>query len=144
MRENAGYHRLEAPAGAPLRERAQHPGPAGEGIAAKAAIVRIKAADRRSEEERAPALSELQRRAVDRRGTGLVGLLDGTVAALDDTTLEQLWRINVGSGFTAPTMTFEVNGKQYVAIAPGPSSAGRSRLVNTPEFKDQRHSCRVH
>jgi hypothetical protein len=30
-----------------------------------------------------------------------IGLLDGTVAALDDTTLEQLWKINVGSGFTA-------------------------------------------
>jgi alcohol dehydrogenase (cytochrome c) len=75
-------------------------------------------------------------------GGGLVfiGLLDGTVAALDDSTLEQLWKINVGSGFTAPPMTFEVNGKQYVAIASGPSSAGRSRLVNTPELKDQRHA----
>jgi alcohol dehydrogenase (cytochrome c) len=75
-------------------------------------------------------------------GGGLVfiGLLDGTVAALDDTTLEQLWKINVGSGFTAPPMTFEVNGKQYVAIASGPSAAGRSRLVNTPELKDQRQA----
>jgi alcohol dehydrogenase (cytochrome c) len=75
-------------------------------------------------------------------GGGLVfiGLLDGTVAALDDTTLEQLWKINVGSGFTAPPMTFEVNGKQYVAIVSGPSAAGRSRLVNTPELKDQRQA----
>jgi alcohol dehydrogenase (cytochrome c) len=75
-------------------------------------------------------------------GGGLVfiSLLDGTVAALDDSTLEQLWKINVGSGFTAPPMTFEVNGKQYVAIASGPSSAGRSRLVNTPELKDQRQA----
>ena len=75
-------------------------------------------------------------------GGGLVfiGLLDGTVVALDDSTLEQLWKINVGSGFTAPPMTFEVNGKQYVAIASGPSSAGRSRLVNTPELKDQRQA----
>ena len=75
-------------------------------------------------------------------GGGLVfiGLLDGTVVALDDITLEQLWKINVGSGFTAPPMTFEVNGKQYVAIASGPSAAGRSRLVNTPELKDQRQA----
>jgi alcohol dehydrogenase (cytochrome c) len=75
-------------------------------------------------------------------GGGLVfiGLLDGTVAALDDNTLEQLWKINVGSGFTAPPMTFEVNGKQYVAIASGPSNAGRSRLVNTPELKNQRQA----
>ncbi len=75
-------------------------------------------------------------------GGGLVfiGLLDGTVAALDDTTLEQVWKFNVGSGFTAPPMTFAVNGKQYVAIASGPSAAGRSRLVNTPELKDQRQA----
>jgi len=73
-------------------------------------------------------------------GLVFIGLLDGTVAALDDTTLEQLWKINVGSGFTAPPMTFEVNGKQYVAIASGPSAAGRSRLVNTPELKDQRQA----
>src|SRR5215813_6848233 len=55
-------------------------------------------------------------------GGGLVflGLTDGTVAAFDDTTLEQLWRINVGSGFSAPPMTFEVGGKQYIAIASGP------------------------
>src|SRR5215469_5371922 len=75
-------------------------------------------------------------------GGGLVfiGLLDGTVAAFDDITLEQLWKINVGSGFTAPPMTFEVNGNQYVAIASGPSAAGRSRLVNTPELKNQRQA----
>jgi alcohol dehydrogenase (cytochrome c) len=73
-------------------------------------------------------------------GLVFIGLLDGSVAALDDSTLEQLWKINVGSGFTAPPMTFEVNGKQYVAIASGPSSAGRSRLVNTPELKDQRQA----
>jgi outer membrane protein assembly factor BamB len=45
-------------------------------------------------------------------GGGLVflALFDGTVAAFDDTTLEQLWKINVGSGFTAPPMTYEING----------------------------------
>jgi alcohol dehydrogenase (cytochrome c) len=75
-------------------------------------------------------------------GGGLVfmALMDGTVAAYDDTTLQELWKINVGSGFTAPPMTFEVGGKQYVAIASGPSRSGKSRLVNTPELKDQRHA----
>jgi alcohol dehydrogenase (cytochrome c) len=75
-------------------------------------------------------------------GGGLVflGLLDGTVAAFDDTTLDQLWKVNVGSGFTAPPMTFEVNGKQYVAIASGPSNVGRRRQANTPELKDQRNA----
>ena len=75
-------------------------------------------------------------------GGGLVflALMDGTIAAYDDTTLEQLWKINVGSGFTAPPMTFEVGGKQYLAIASGPSASGKSRLVNTPELRDQRHA----
>ena len=46
-------------------------------------------------------------------GGGLVflGPTDGTVAAFDDTTLEQLWKIHVGSGFSAPPMTFEVGGR---------------------------------
>jgi alcohol dehydrogenase (cytochrome c) len=75
-------------------------------------------------------------------GGGLVflGLLDGTIAAFDDTTLEQLWAVNVGSGFSAPPMTFEVNGKQYVAIASGPSQGAKRRLVNTPELKEQRNA----
>ncbi len=48
---------------------------------------------------------------------------------IDDTTLDELWKINVGSGFSAPPMTFEVNGKQYVAIASGPSGASQSKLA---------------
>ena len=66
-----------------------------------------------------------------------MALLDGTVAAYDDTTLEELWKINVGSGFSAPPMTFEVDGKQYVAIASGPSGGSQSKLVLTPELKEQ-------
>jgi len=75
-------------------------------------------------------------------GGGLVflALLDGTIAAYDDTSLDELWKINVGSGFSAPPMTFEVNGKQYVAIVSGPSPVSRGRLGNTPELKDQRHA----
>ena len=73
-------------------------------------------------------------------GLVFLALMDGTIAAYDDTTLDQLWKINVGSGFTAPPMTFEVGGKQYLAIASGPSAAGKSRLVNTPELRDQRHA----
>jgi len=75
-------------------------------------------------------------------GGGLIflALLDGSVAAYDDTTLEEVWKINVGSGFAAPPMTFEVNGKQYIAIASGPSSAAKSKLINTPELKEQRNA----
>ncbi len=73
-------------------------------------------------------------------GLVFIGLLDGTVAAYDDSALTELWKINVGSGFTAPPMTFEVNGKQYVAIASGPSRVGKARLVNTPELKEMRQA----
>jgi alcohol dehydrogenase (cytochrome c) len=68
------------------------------------------------------------------------GLLDGTVAAYDDTSLAELWKINVGSGFAAPPMTFEAGGRQYVAIASGPSRVGVARLANTPELKEMRHA----
>jgi len=73
-------------------------------------------------------------------GLVFVGLLDGTVAAYDDTTLDEVWKVNVGSGFSAPPMTFEVNGKQYLAIASGPSPASQSKLILTPELKEQRNA----
>ena len=73
-------------------------------------------------------------------GLIFLGLTDGTVAAFDDTTLEQLWKTNLGAGFNAPPMTFEVNGKQYVAIASGLGAAARSTIAKTPELKDQRNA----
>jgi alcohol dehydrogenase (cytochrome c) len=75
-------------------------------------------------------------------GGGLVflGLLDGTIAAFDDATLDELWKANIGTGFTAPPMTFEVNGKQYLAITSGPSAVAKAKLVNTPELKDMRNA----
>jgi alcohol dehydrogenase (cytochrome c) len=76
-------------------------------------------------------------------GGGLVffGLMDGTVAAFDDTTLDELWKINVGSGFSAPPMTFEVSGRQYVAIASGIDLAsGKRRRANAPELSEQRNA----
>jgi alcohol dehydrogenase (cytochrome c) len=75
-------------------------------------------------------------------GGGLVflALFDGTIAAFDDTTLDELWKINVGSGFTAPPMTFEANGKQYVAIASGPSGTARTLFPVVPELKEMRQA----
>jgi alcohol dehydrogenase (cytochrome c) len=75
-------------------------------------------------------------------GLVFVALMDGTVEAFDDTSLDPLWKINLGSGFGAPPMTFEVNGKQYLAIASGPSPTSRTKLLATPELKDQ-HSATV-
>jgi alcohol dehydrogenase (cytochrome c) len=73
-------------------------------------------------------------------GLIFLALADGTVAAYDDSTLDELWKINLGSGFSAPPMTFEVNGTQYLAITAGQGASARSRLVNTPELRDQRNA----
>ncbi len=72
-------------------------------------------------------------------GVIFTGFTDGTFAAYDDTTLDPLWKINVGSGFNAPPMTFSVNGKQYIAIMSGLSRISLSRHVFTPELRDMRN-----
>jgi alcohol dehydrogenase (cytochrome c) len=72
-------------------------------------------------------------------GLLFTGLGDGTFIAYDDTTLEPLWKINVGNGFNAPPMTFEAGGKQYVAILSGLSQFSKARLGLTPELRDMRN-----
>jgi alcohol dehydrogenase (cytochrome c) len=72
-------------------------------------------------------------------GLLFTGLVDGSFAAYDDTSLEQLWEINVGAGFNAPPMTFEVGGKQYVAILTGLSRNAKAALLNTPELREMRN-----
>ena len=67
------------------------------------------------------------------------GFGDGSFAAYDDISLEQLWKINVGTGFNAPPMTFEAGGKQYVAIMSGLSRISMGRLVLTPELREMRN-----
>ena len=71
-------------------------------------------------------------------GLVFTGFTDGTFMALDDTTLEPLWKINVGVGFNAPPMTYEVNGRQYVAILTGLSRIALGKHSNFPELKEQR------
>jgi alcohol dehydrogenase (cytochrome c) len=78
-------------------------------------------------------------------GIVMTGLLDGTLVALDDQTLEELWRINMGAGFNVPPITYAVNGKQYIAISSGlccvrPSgqiSNSLARKNATPDLRDQ-------
>jgi alcohol dehydrogenase (cytochrome c) len=69
-------------------------------------------------------------------GLVFTGFGDGSFAAYDDVSLEQLWKINVGSGFNAPPITFEVGGRQYVAIMSGLSRISKGRLVLTPDPRD--------
>ena len=42
--------------------------------------------------------------------------------------------------FSAPPMTFEVGGKQHIAITSGRSASAKAKLINTPELKDQRQA----
>jgi hypothetical protein len=72
-------------------------------------------------------------------GVIFTGYTDGTFAALDDMTLDELWRINMGTGFAAPPMTFEAGGKQYVAILSGLGRASRQRNSLSPELRHMRN-----
>jgi alcohol dehydrogenase (cytochrome c) len=72
-------------------------------------------------------------------GLVFTAFMDGSIVAYDDTTLDQLWKFNVGTGFNAPPMSFEAGGKQYVAILTGLSRNARSGLVNTPELREMRN-----
>ena len=69
----------------------------------------------------------------------ITGFTDGTVAIYDDTTLDQLWHFNVGSGINAPPMTFEVNGKQYLVIQSGLNRNGLAINSMTPELREMRN-----
>ena len=73
-------------------------------------------------------------------GVVFSGFTDGTLIAFDDTTMQQLWKFNVGVGFNAPPMTFEVGGKQYIAILAGLSRIALAKHAFTPELKEQRNS----
>jgi alcohol dehydrogenase (cytochrome c) len=72
-------------------------------------------------------------------GLVFTAFVDGSFAAYDDTSLEQLWKINVGIGFNAPPMTFAAGGKQYVAILAGLGRTAKMTIVNTPELREMRN-----
>jgi alcohol dehydrogenase (cytochrome c) len=60
----------------------------------------------------------------------------GEVYGLDAKTLQKLWGFNTGGGVNAPPMTFEVEGKQYVAILVGMGGAWDKWFIDsTPELK---------
>jgi alcohol dehydrogenase (cytochrome c) len=72
-------------------------------------------------------------------GLVFTAFVDGSFAAYDDSSLEELWKINVGIGFNAPPMTFAVGGKQYVAILAGLGRTAKMTIVNTPELREMRN-----
>ncbi len=69
-------------------------------------------------------------------GIIVTALIDGTVIALDDQTLDELWSFNVGTGINAPPMTYAVDGRQYIAIATGLTRNSMGRLATTPEKRN--------
>ena len=63
-----------------------------------------------------------------------LGQPDGTFAAYDGKTLQELWSFNAGSGINAPPITFAVGGKQYVAVLVG--SRQVANIINrAPQLK---------
>jgi alcohol dehydrogenase (cytochrome c) len=72
-------------------------------------------------------------------GLVFTAFTDGTLAAYDDVTLEQLWKVNVGTGINAPPMTFEAGGRQYVAILSGLARNARNINSQTPELRELRN-----
>ena len=52
------------------------------------------------------------------------GRADGNFVAYDATSGAELWRFNVGSGISAPPITYSVAGRQYVALLVGWGGAG--------------------
>jgi alcohol dehydrogenase (cytochrome c) len=62
------------------------------------------------------------------------GHIDGTFAAYDAKTLQEVWSYNVGAGINAPAITYSVNGKQYVAVLVG-SRQRDTTLRDAPELR---------
>ncbi len=61
---------------------------------------------------------------------------DGKFVALDAKTLKPLWSFETGGGLNAPAMTYEVDGKQYVAVLVGLGGAWDKWYVDgTPDLK---------
>ena len=64
-----------------------------------------------------------------------LGQADGTFGAYDARTLKELWSFNIGTGISAPAISFAVNGKQYIAILAG-FNKQTFGLLGFPELKN--------
>ncbi len=64
-----------------------------------------------------------------------MGHVDGTFAAYDAKTMQEVWSVNLGTGINAPPITYSVNGKQYVAVLVG-SRQPTAILAVAPELKN--------
>ncbi len=64
------------------------------------------------------------------------GRADGMLLAYDAKTGDILWEFNMGLGMTAPPITYQINGKQYVSILVGwgGGAAGLGSLFSSEKF----------
>ena len=67
-------------------------------------------------------------------GLVFVGDANGRFRALDDTTGESLWEVNVGSSLSGFPISFAVDGKQYIVASTGAGNP-MSFLALTPELR---------
>ncbi len=67
-------------------------------------------------------------------GVVFTGQLDGMFDAFDSKTGKMLWQADTGSSIIAPPMSYELGGKQYVAVGSGPP--GNQKV---PELKTTTH-----
>ena len=65
-----------------------------------------------------------------------MALLFVNVRSQAELLFQELWRINVGTGFNAPPMTYAVNGRQYIAIASGLWRNAKNKLARVPELRN--------
>jgi len=73
-------------------------------------------------------------------GIVVTAMLDGTIVAFDDQTMQELWKVNVGTGINAPPITYSVSGKQYIAIATGLWRNSRNKTAKIPELRAMSNS----
>lgn len=68
-----------------------------------------------------PNPSPLQAASALATGGGIVfvGTLEGNLVALDQKTGKELWKFKTSSGIVGGTISFAVDGKQYIAVVSG-------------------------
>jgi alcohol dehydrogenase (cytochrome c) len=67
-------------------------------------------------------------------GLVFIGHPDGKFAAYDKDTLAELWSFHSGTPISAPSISYMVDGKQYIAVAVGGQNL--SGLAMAPELAD--------
>ncbi len=60
-------------------------------------------------------------------GIVLAGSYEGNVYAYDSSTMDELWSFSIGASIKAPFISYEVDGKQYLALLVGAAPGGTQK-----------------